>query len=238
MIVINTVSSSRFSIDGIEYFKNFTPVARGNTIAIINAYDSRLDLSGAKQYDQYNVNSVVYATVELAQSALLPVLFSRTDASNPVTSSTTVLKDVSLDRFQKASTGNATVKSYVIPANTFADGDIMEIKYKMNRLTSSGNPALSLTVGSAVLVNLATSNTLDRNILLKNGDLYRMPTSGGYPTDLDTPANSINFTSNTGWSLTSNFTIDLKMNFTVTNTDEFELIFFTIKKVGTAIVNG
>jgi len=77
MIVIETVSTTKFSIDGIEYYKNFMPIVRGNTIAIINVYDSKVDLSGAKEFDVFSINGVVYGNIEDTQSALLPVLFSR-----------------------------------------------------------------------------------------------------------------------------------------------------------------
>ena len=77
MILINSISATKFTFNGIEYFKNFMPIVRGNTISIVNVYDSKIDLSGAKVFDQYNVNGIVYGTIEQTQSALLPALFSR-----------------------------------------------------------------------------------------------------------------------------------------------------------------
>jgi len=77
MILINSISATKFTYNGIEYFKNFMPIVRGGTIAIINAYDSKVDLSGATVFNQFTVNGVVYGTIEDTQSALLPALFSR-----------------------------------------------------------------------------------------------------------------------------------------------------------------
>ena len=77
MIIINSISATKFTFNGIEYYKNFMPIVRGNTIAIINAYDSKIDLSGSTVFDQFTVNGVTYANIEDTQSALLPALFSR-----------------------------------------------------------------------------------------------------------------------------------------------------------------
>ena len=82
MIIINTVSTNKFSVDGIEYYKNFMPVVRGNTIAVANVYDSKIDLTNSQDYTQFNVNGTIYGSVALAQSALLPVLFSRDAATS------------------------------------------------------------------------------------------------------------------------------------------------------------
>lgn len=77
MIVINTVDSQRFSFNGIEYFKNFTPVIAGDTIKIVNTYDSNLQLLASTNYADFTVDGSSYASAALLQSALLPVLFTR-----------------------------------------------------------------------------------------------------------------------------------------------------------------
>lgn len=77
MIVINTVNAQRFEINGIEYFKNFTPVVAGDTIKIVNTYASCIDLLASTHYSQFTVDGSTYASVDLLQSALLPVLYTR-----------------------------------------------------------------------------------------------------------------------------------------------------------------
>ena len=77
MIIINTINTQRFSLNGIPYYKNFTGVVYGNKLKVVNVYDSKLCLSELKDYDQYQVNGVIYGSVALLQSALLPVIFTR-----------------------------------------------------------------------------------------------------------------------------------------------------------------
>ena len=39
MIIINSVSNTRFSFNGIEYFRNYISVVRGNRVEIFNCYE-------------------------------------------------------------------------------------------------------------------------------------------------------------------------------------------------------
>lgn len=77
MIVINSVDAQRFSLNGIEYYKNFTPVVAGDTIKIVNTYDSRIEIVPSTNYADFTVDTVTFPNVSLLQSALLPVLFTR-----------------------------------------------------------------------------------------------------------------------------------------------------------------
>ena len=77
MITINEITTNRFSLNGIEYFKNFTPVVRGDYITIVNTYDARIVLSQPVIYSDFTIDGNTYANVELTQSALLDVIFTR-----------------------------------------------------------------------------------------------------------------------------------------------------------------
>lgn len=77
MIVINTVDAQRFSLNGIEYFKNFTPVVAGDTIKIVNTYGNCIDLLASTNYINFTVDGNNYLNVFDLQNALLPVLYSR-----------------------------------------------------------------------------------------------------------------------------------------------------------------
>jgi hypothetical protein len=80
MITINTVSASKFSYNGINYFKNFTPFVSGNKISILNSYDACISLTSAPtHFSEYIVNGQTFASVALLQDALLPVLFIKND---------------------------------------------------------------------------------------------------------------------------------------------------------------
>jgi len=77
MIVINTVNSQRFSLDGVEYFKNFLSRVFGNKIKIYNAYDSNDVAIDVEIYSNIQLNGVVYASATLLQQALLSVIYTR-----------------------------------------------------------------------------------------------------------------------------------------------------------------
>lgn len=78
MITINTVSASKFSYNGINYFKNFTPVVSGNKISILNTYDACISLTSAPtHFSEYVVNGQTFASVALLQDALLPIIFTK-----------------------------------------------------------------------------------------------------------------------------------------------------------------
>lgn len=76
MIIINTVDTERFSLDGIEYYKNFTPVVAGDTLRLQNTYND-IHLFQSTNFADITVNGTTYASAALLQSALLPVVYTR-----------------------------------------------------------------------------------------------------------------------------------------------------------------
>jgi len=77
MVQINNVNTQKFSLNGVEYFKNFTPIVVGNRITIVNTYDSRIVIVPLTEFQDFEVDAVTYASVILLQTALLPVIFTR-----------------------------------------------------------------------------------------------------------------------------------------------------------------
>jgi len=77
MIVINNFSDTRFTLNGIQYFKNFISEVAGDQLKIYNAYDKKDVRSDYKHFSQYSVNGTVYGSVSALQSALLPVIYTR-----------------------------------------------------------------------------------------------------------------------------------------------------------------
>lgn len=77
MIVINTVSNERFSLNGIEYFKNFLSFVYGDNVGIYNAYDKTDQRVNLDLYSNFTVNGVLYESAALLQSALLGVIYTR-----------------------------------------------------------------------------------------------------------------------------------------------------------------
>jgi len=77
MIVINTVSNERFSLNGIEYLKNFLSFVYGDKVGIYNAYDKTDQRVSLDIFSNFSVNGTVYASAALLQSALLNVIYTR-----------------------------------------------------------------------------------------------------------------------------------------------------------------
>lgn len=79
MITILNISDTKFSYNGIAYFKNFTPFVTGNKVSIVNTYDACISLTNFPTiYSDISVDGVIYGSVAALQNALLPVLFNRT----------------------------------------------------------------------------------------------------------------------------------------------------------------
>lgn len=77
MNYIVNIDSKKFSVNGIPYYKNFVPHVIGDSLRIINQYDSSFELVGYSKYSQFTVNGQTFLNVATLQDALLPVLFSR-----------------------------------------------------------------------------------------------------------------------------------------------------------------
>lgn len=77
MVFINDIDGQSFSLNGITYFKNFLPHTVGENTRIVNQYDTRFELVGFKNFSEFSVNGIVYETAWELQTALLPVLYTR-----------------------------------------------------------------------------------------------------------------------------------------------------------------
>jgi hypothetical protein len=77
MIIINTVNSTRFSLNGIQYFKNYISEVAGSAITIYNAYDRKDVKVDFVNFAEIELNGTVYGNVGDLQSALLPVIYTR-----------------------------------------------------------------------------------------------------------------------------------------------------------------
>ena len=77
MIVINTVSAKRFSLNGIEYFKNYISEVAGNQLTIFNAYDRKDVKVEWSAFGNFLVDNIAFSNVADLQSALLDVIYTR-----------------------------------------------------------------------------------------------------------------------------------------------------------------
>jgi len=77
MTIINTVSSSRFSLNGVQYLKNYISAVHGSRVEIFNCYERADVLVPLTLYTQVSLNGTVYGNASLLQAALLDVIYSR-----------------------------------------------------------------------------------------------------------------------------------------------------------------
>ena len=78
MIIINTVSDSYFSYNGINHAKIYQPLKQGlEAISIVNVFDTRQKLNNSEIYDQYNIDGTIYGSQALAIEAMLPVIYNQ-----------------------------------------------------------------------------------------------------------------------------------------------------------------
>lgn len=76
-VTIVNVNNTTFSINGIEYLKNFMSIVNGDLVKILNVYDSKVVLQQPTDYADYTVDGGGFASAILLQSALKDVLFNR-----------------------------------------------------------------------------------------------------------------------------------------------------------------
>lgn len=76
-IAIVNVNNTTFSINGVEYLKNFMSLVNGDLVKILNVYDSRVILQGLADYSEFTIDGGGFASAILLQSSLKDVLFNR-----------------------------------------------------------------------------------------------------------------------------------------------------------------
>lgn len=173
MITILNISDTKFSYNGIAYFKNFTPFVTGNKVSIVNTYDACISLTNFPTiYSDISVDGVTYGSVSALQNALLPVLFNRTF---------TQAGSLGVGYIQKA-TGINTLGNSLIYDNGTNIG--VGTTATLTKLTINGNLSL-FTTNQIRLYNSAKNNwteiaspllggdsEVDFRILTKTGTFY------------------------------------------------------------------
>jgi len=96
MITINNVDDKTFTFNGITYYKNFTPIVRGQNIQVLNTYDSKISLTEFPViFSDFIIDGATPASVVDAQNLLLPILFTRSSLNSDVNISDLISTDPS-----------------------------------------------------------------------------------------------------------------------------------------------
>lgn len=77
MFEIININDVRFSLNGVEYLKNYISKVSGSSIEIFNCYERRDILVPFNHYNKFTVNGNTYASAAALQSALLSVIYGR-----------------------------------------------------------------------------------------------------------------------------------------------------------------
>lgn len=77
MVTIVNISATRFTLNGIPYYKNYISKVAGNRVIIFNAYDYRDVLVEYTSFDEFIVNGGTFASSQLLQNALISTLYTR-----------------------------------------------------------------------------------------------------------------------------------------------------------------
>ena len=84
MIIINPVNERRFSLNGIQYLKNYITEVHGNNLIIFNCYENKDVLVQPAHYSQFMVSGSTFISAAALQAALLDVLYSRASLGGDV----------------------------------------------------------------------------------------------------------------------------------------------------------
>lgn len=75
---INSISSTRFGLNNIQYVRNYISAVYGNDIEIFNCYERKDVLVPRAHYSEFRINGVTYSSAAALQSVLLSIIYSRT----------------------------------------------------------------------------------------------------------------------------------------------------------------
>ncbi len=77
MNFINSLTEKHFTLNGIEYFKNYVSAVYGNKIEVYNCYERKDVLIPLTHFSEFSVGGSVYGSALELQAALLEVTYSR-----------------------------------------------------------------------------------------------------------------------------------------------------------------
>lgn len=78
MHAIRTVNTKRFSLNGVEYLKNYVTNVSGHFVTVFNCYNRCDVLLPPTHYNQFLVNGAAYTSAAQLQAALTDILYVRT----------------------------------------------------------------------------------------------------------------------------------------------------------------
>ncbi|MHA3787447.1 hypothetical protein ACX0HA_04490 [Flavobacterium hauense] len=77
MNFINSLNDKYFTLNGVQYFRNYVSAVHGNKIEIYNCYERKDVLVPLTHFSEFTIDGSVYTSASLLQAALLDVMYSR-----------------------------------------------------------------------------------------------------------------------------------------------------------------
>jgi len=74
---INSLNDKNFTLNGIQYFRNYVSAVHGNKIELYNCYERKDVLVSLTHFSEFTVNGSSYTSAAALQAALLDVTYSR-----------------------------------------------------------------------------------------------------------------------------------------------------------------
>lgn len=74
---INSLNDKNFTLNGIQYFRNYVSAVHGNKIELYNCYERKDVLVPLTHFSEFKVNGTSYTSAAALQAALLDVTYSR-----------------------------------------------------------------------------------------------------------------------------------------------------------------
>jgi hypothetical protein len=205
MITIINISDTKFSFNGINYFKNFTPFVTGNKVSIVNTYDACISLTNFPTiYSDISVDGVTYGSVAALQNALLPVLFNRTFSQSgsltvgyipKATGSNTLGNSLIYDNGTNIGIGTTSPVSLLNIASTFP-------QFTLTRTDNGTNAAaaINFSAQSTVKWQISTNNAVGTGFEINQGDAsnnrFYINTSGNVGIGYNSPTAKLNVAGN------------------------------------------
>lgn len=89
MNIINTLDDKRFTLNGIQYFRNYVSVVRGSRVELFNCYERKDVLVPLADFTEFTVNGSLPDSAANLQEALIEVTYSRITGSGSSTQNNT-----------------------------------------------------------------------------------------------------------------------------------------------------
>lgn len=171
MVLIETVDTKRFTIDGVTLARIYQPLAQGpSAIGLYSIYDTRQQLLNSTDYDRFTIDGSTYASQTLTIEALLNVIYSGiSDYDVEQLEGRVTVNEADIGNLQENQVTGVEVYSTL--AELPATGTLL-VSYKVSNDSTSSNNGFYHWSGAAYVkdADLMLDNAILANALDANGN--------------------------------------------------------------------